>query len=85
MGETVYLMCGMAAAACLFLLVRGYRRTRMRLLFWSALCFAFLTLNNALIAVDLMMYPDVDFYPVRNLTALVGMSSLLYGLIRESR
>jgi hypothetical protein len=85
MGELVYILCAVAAAACMYLLVRGYRRTGTRLLFWSALCFACLTLNNLLIAVDLLVLPGTNLYPVRILLALLGMMSLLYGLIREPR
>src|ERR1035437_3196616 len=38
---------------CAVLLWRGYRQSGARLLFWSALCFAFMTLGNALLIVDL--------------------------------
>ena len=85
MGEAVYILCALAAVACTALLARGYARMRSRLLFWSALCFGCLTLNNALVATDLLLFPTVDLFPLRNLVALLGVSFLLYGLIRESR
>ena len=47
----------LTALACTALLLRGYAASRVRLLLWSGLCFGFLTLNNVLVAVDLV-HPD---------------------------
>ena len=38
------------------LLFRGYARSGLRLLLWSALCFVCLTLNNVLLFVDLPVF-----------------------------
>jgi hypothetical protein len=81
----IYLLCAAAALGCAVLLYRAYRRVGMRLLFWSAVCFACLTLNNLLVVVDLVVLPDVDLFLVRNVTALTGILALLYGLIWEAR
>jgi Family of unknown function (DUF5985) len=40
---------------CAWLLARAYRRGRTRLLVWSALCFAFLAVNNLVLAVDVLL------------------------------
>jgi hypothetical protein len=81
----VYLLCAVAALACTVLLFRAYRRSRTRLLLWSAVCFAGLTVNNVLVAVDLVMLPGVDLFPWRNAAGLLSVAALLYGLIWEGR
>jgi hypothetical protein len=83
-GPLIYTLCALTALTCSVLLLRAYRRTRTPLLFWSGLCFALLTLNNALVVVDLILFPDVSLFLARNLVALLGMLSLLYGLIWRS-
>jgi hypothetical protein len=83
-GAFVYSLCAATALACTALLLRAYRTSGARLLLWSGLCFAFLTLNNVLIVVDLIILPGVDLFIVRNLTALTGLVLLLYGLIWEA-
>src|SRR5688572_21592230 len=77
----VYLLCFATSSACAFLLVRSYRRSRARLLLWSALCFAFLALNNLLLVIDLIVLPSVDLRLERLLTALAGIAILLFGFI----
>ncbi len=81
----VYILCAVTSAICAALLVRGYRRSGARLLFWSALCFVGLALNNALLIVDVGVVPEVDLSTWRMLPALAGVSLLLYGLIWETR
>ena len=86
MAEAVYLLCAATSVACAVLLLRGYRRQRTRLLLWSSLCFALLAINNSLLFVDLIIVPEaVDLSIVRSVTALAGISVLLFGLIWESR
>lgn len=85
MGIVAYCLCAAAAFLCTVLLFRAYIRVRMRLLLWSAICFGCLTLNNLLIAVDLVLLPQVDLFLLRNVTALLGVGALLYGLIWEVR
>jgi hypothetical protein len=81
MGPIVYLLCAATALACAVLLLRAYGRSGARLLFWAGLCFVGLTLNNALVFVDLVLVPGVDLFTWRNLAALAALSVLLYGLI----
>jgi hypothetical protein len=85
MGSIVYLLCAAAALGCAVLLLRAYRRVGARLLLWSGICFGCLTLNNALVAVDIVLLPAVDLFVVRNLSALAGIVALLYGLVMEAR
>ena len=85
MAAIVYLLCAVSAFGCAWLLARAYLRLGTRLLLWSAVCFACLTLNNVLVALDLVVLPDVDLFLLRNLSALAGIGALLYGLIWETR
>ena len=85
MGPAVYILGAVTTLLCAILLMRGYFRTRTKLLLWSALCFFGLALSNLLIFVDLVVYPDVDLYLWRLLTAALAMMVLLYGLIWEGQ
>ena len=60
MAAFFYALCALAAAFCSTLLLRGYFRTRYRLLFWGGLCFLGLTANNTLLMLDKLVFPDVD-------------------------
>jgi hypothetical protein len=81
----VYALCAAAALLCTLLLLRAYLKTRTRLLLWSALCFAGLTANNGLVILDLVIFPHVDLFLWRTITALAGICALLFGLIWEGR
>ena len=85
MAPLVYALCALAALGCAVLLGRAYQRSGVALLLWSALCFLCLTLNNSLVVVDLIVLPEVNLFVMRQMTALVGMFLLLYGLIWDSR
>ena len=85
MAALVYFLCAGTALACSLLLLRAYGRSGTRLLLWAGLCFAFLTANNALLTVDLILVPDMDLFALRNFTALFGLCLLLYGLVWESQ
>ena len=85
MAEAVYLLCALTSAACAYLLIGSYRRSRSKLLFWSGLCFVGLACNNALLFVDLIIVPSIDLSMLRSETALVSMALLVYGLVWESR
>ena len=81
----VYTLCAGAALLCALLLLRGYLRTRTRLLLWSTLCFAGLTANNVLVILDLVIFRDVDMFIWRTLAAFLGVLALLCGLLWEGR
>jgi len=84
MAETVYILCFLTSAACAVLLLRGYRRSRMRFLLWSGLCFIALAANNLLLFLDLIVFTQVDLSLWRNLTALAAIALLLYGLVWDA-
>lgn len=85
MGEwfptTVYLLCFLTSSACAVLLGRSYRRTGMRLLLWSALCFLLLAANNLVVILDLLVLKDRDLGLVRAFLATAAVSVLLFGFI----
>ncbi len=83
MGPAVYIFGTVITLLCAVLLTRGYRRTGTRLLLWSALCFFGLAVSNFLVFVDLVLYPSVDLYFWRLLTAAIAIMVLLHGLIWE--
>ena len=82
-GLIVYLLCALASLLCAGMLLRGFRRTGVRLLLWSGLCFACFALNNVLLIVDERILPAQDLSLIRSLPSLLGISLLLYGLIWE--
>ena len=84
MSTLIYVLCAITSGACAVLLWRGWRRSRARLLFWSALCFVGLSLNNLLLVVDTRVMPQADMAIVRMLPALIGAALLVYGLIWDS-
>jgi uncharacterized protein DUF5985 len=81
MATVVYALCAATSLLCAVLLARGYRRSRARLLFWSAWCFAFLAANNVLLVVDRLIWTSADLGDLRTATGLAGLLLLLYGLI----
>lgn len=83
LAATIYALCLLSSAACAWLLIRSYFRTRTRLLLWSAACFVFLAGSNLLVVVDLMLLPSVDLGPARQLCTLVAIAVLIYAFIWE--
>lgn len=85
MATFVYALCALTSAACAVLLFRGYVKSHARLLFWAALCFVGLALNNILVFVDESIVPMTDLSVWRSLPALAGVALLVYGLVWEVR
>lgn len=83
-GLIIYGLCAMTALLCAWLLLQAYRRSRYRLLLWSGLCFAGLTVNNILVVVDNTLGPVADLSTWRLVVGLLAMLVLLYGLIWDS-
>jgi hypothetical protein len=81
----LFLLAALTSFSCMALLFRGYARTGVRLLLWSALCFIFLTANNVLLFVDTIVLPtQVDLRVYRLGAALAGIGCLLYAFIWEA-
>lgn len=84
MGLIVYALCALTSLGCGVALLRAYRRTHVRLLLWSGLCFACFAINNVLLIVDERILPSRDLSIIRSLPSLIGIALLLYGLVWDS-
>ena len=90
MGELfptiVYVLCFLTSTACAWLLGRSYAKSRVRLLLWSSVCFAFLAANNLVLVLDLVIWPapEVDLRLPRLLLALAAVGSLIWGFIWDA-
>lgn len=86
MAALIYSLCALTSLACAVLLWRAWGKAGHRLLFWSALCFAGLTLNNTLLVLDKVVFPvEVDLITWRLAAALLAVLLLLVGLIWEDQ
>jgi hypothetical protein len=83
MAQAIYTLCALTSLTCLVLLWRSYRATGSRLLFWSAMCFLLLTVNNVLLVLDKIVFVERDLTLGRLTAALVAVVLLLFGLIWE--
>jgi hypothetical protein len=85
MAEITYVLCAATSVLCAALLLRGYLRSRSRLLMWSTLCFIGLAINNILLFVDLVILPDsIDLRVIRSGSALFSLLVMVAGLIWEA-
>ena len=84
MLSLVNLLGTLTALLCAFLLLRAYFRVGKRLLLWSGLCFAGLTISNAITFMDLSIVAEASLYRWRLGVAAPSMLLLVYGLVFES-
>jgi hypothetical protein len=83
-ATAVYVLCALAATACAWLLARSYVASRVRLLLWSAICFAGLALNNVILFIDKVVAQGTDLSAWRLVPAAVGLAAMVYGLVWEA-
>jgi hypothetical protein len=81
----VYILSALTSLACAVLLLRGYSRTGARLLLWSGLCFAGLTIENVLLFLDLYVIHQISLLIYRRIAALAALSILIYGMVWDSK
>lgn len=85
MASLVYLLGALVTGTCAVLLLRGFARSRSRLLLWSGLCFIGLAVSNAILFVDLgLLGPETSLFIWRQGTSAASMLLLVYGLVFES-
>ena len=87
-ADFVYLLCTITSLVCAALLLRSYARNRVPLLFWSAVCFLGLFVNNLMVLIDLdqLVFSSISNLSVwRLVPALLGLAALCYGLVTEAR
>jgi len=85
MSTITYSLCALVALLCTWLLLRRWHHDRHRLLLWSGICFGGFTLNNILLVLDKVVYPEVDLMIYRACVALLSVAVLLYGLIWDAQ
>lgn len=83
MAAAIYTLCALTSILCFVLLWRSWRQSGARMLFWSALCFAALSVNNVLLVLDNLVFVDIDLGLARLVAALIAVLLLLFGLIWE--
>lgn len=85
MAQAVYILCAITSLACAILLYRGYSENKFRLLFWCSMGFVGFFFNNVLLFLDMIVVgPNIDLSILRTLPALIGMGTMMYGLITDS-
>jgi hypothetical protein len=84
MAAVIYSLCAVTCLVAALLLWRQYRATRFPMLFWSALCFFGLTVNNVLLVLDRLVYTELDLTIPRLACAAISVVLLVYGLIWAS-
>jgi hypothetical protein len=80
----LYAVAALSSCACMILLFRGFIQRRVRLLMWSGVCFAGLTIANVALFLDLVIFTSDDLRLWRLVPALIGMMFLLYGFIWDA-
>ena len=81
MASVIYTLCALTSITCFVLLWRSWSASGARLLFWSALCFVLLAVVNFLVVLDMLVYPEINFRPIRLWLSLVAVAVLLFGFI----
>lgn len=85
MGPVVYFLCALTSGLCAWLLLQAYGKTQNRLLFWSGLFFVITAMNNVLLIVDKVVFPETpDLSVFRYAVSLAGLAVLLRGLVFET-
>lgn len=84
MAELVYILCGITSGLVAVALFLQYCRLRTKFLLWSSLCFVGIALNNALLVMDMVVFPNIDFSLPRIHLALLGVSAMIFGFIWDA-
>jgi hypothetical protein len=81
----VYVLCALTSTLCAVMLLANYRSSRTRLLFWSALGFLGMALNNILLVLDVLVVPHLDLSIVRTLPAVLGVCVWVWGFVWDTQ
>jgi drug/metabolite transporter (DMT)-like permease len=84
LGSTIaYVLCAAVSAACAALLFRTWKRKGSRLIWWTAIAFAFLTVSNLFLIMDSSTGTDSSL--IRPVLVALGLGVLVYGLTLEEQ
>jgi hypothetical protein len=85
-ANIIYVLCALTGLLCAGLLFRAYLRTGAVLLFWSSICFLGLTIDNSfLLLQDVLTYPQINLFWMRQLGTLTGLTLLIYSMIWHTK
>jgi hypothetical protein len=79
----VYLLCLVTSVICAGLLIRAWRRSRTPFLMWCAVAFSLLALNNLFVVADMILFPDIPFWGLRQAAAFSAVAVLIYAFVWE--
>lgn len=80
----VYGLCMVTSCLCAGALIQQYRKTQLKLLFWSGVCFVGFALNNMLLMLDYLLPPTIDLSVARAIPALLGLMVMIIAFIQEA-
>lgn len=83
----LYVLCALVSVGCAAALLSIYwnpSRRPARLVMWTGVCFTWFAASNTLMVADLVGTADRRLTVARAVTACVGASVLLFGLIWET-
>ena len=83
-AELIYLLCAATSLVSSYMLLRYYLARRTSLLLWSCIGFLGLAVNNVLVYLDLVTFPQVDISMARAVAGAFGILALVYGLTKET-
>ena len=85
MPGLVYILCAVTSLVSAVLLLRGaMARGGGGLLFWSSLCFFAMAVNNVLLYMNYIVFPDIPLLMASRLATVLGIVLLNIGLIWHS-
>jgi len=79
MAEATYLICTLTSLISALLMMRSVRGPGGRLLFWGAVFFVGMAVNNIALFANALTESDWSVAP--NIIMLISVAALLYGLI----
>jgi hypothetical protein len=83
MAEATYVICTITSLASALLMLRSMRGPGGRLLFWGAVFFLGMALNNIALLGNALVEADWSLVP--NIVMLTSVAALLYGLIWDGK
>lgn len=79
--ELIYILCAATCLTCFALLLRGYFRSRARLLLWCSAAFFAFSVSNILLVFDMVISPGQGLSMARTLATFLGLVLMMCGLI----
>lgn len=81
MPGLIYIICGLTSLGSAWLLGRGALKRHDGLMFWSSLCFFGMGVNNLLLYLNFIIFPEVELLIVARIAMVFSVLVLNFGLI----